>query len=44
MQINQEKVNQKIYAKNYCPTTLNDRKVEWYYIEDYKIKKHTGLI
>ncbi len=42
--INQAKVNQKISAKNYCPTTLLDRKIEWYYIEDYKIKKHIWLI
>lgn len=42
--INQEKVDDKIYAKNYCTTTLEDRKIEWYYIENFELKKHTWLI
>lgn len=42
--ITDEKIKNKISAKNYCASTMEDRKLEWYYIEDYKFKKHTGLI
>lgn len=44
LDITQEKVDNKIYAKNYCTSTLIDRKIEWFYIEDYEIKKHIWLI
>lgn len=42
--MSQEKADNKIYAKNYCQTTLDDRKIEWNYIENFKFKKFTGLI
>lgn len=42
--INDEKIKNKISAKNYCASTMDDRKLEWYYIENYKFVKHTGLI
>lgn len=43
-EITQEKVDAWISATNYCTTTLEDRKMEWYYIEDFKVKKHIGLV
>lgn len=43
-EITQEKVDNKIYAKNYCNTTLKDRKIEWNYIENFEEKKHIWLI
>jgi len=42
--ITQEKADNKIYAKNNCPTTNSDRKLEWYYLENWKLKKETWLI
>lgn len=42
--ISQEKVDNKVYAKNYCTTTLEDRKIDWYYLEDFKEKKVSWLI
>lgn len=44
IEMSQEKADKKIYAKNFCVSTLDDRKFDWYYIEDFKIKKHTWLI
>lgn len=44
LDINQEKVDKNIYAKNYCATTDIDRKIEWYYYEDWQLKKNIWLI
>lgn len=43
-EVTQKKVDTWIYAKNYCTTTKEDRTMEWYYIEDFQLKKHVWLV